>query len=72
MPYSTESIAERLPKSQVLDTPLLISDTINRRVPLAMTFEELLGTGVAPDETADELIHAVRQGRDVPSGGGMG
>lgn len=71
MPYSTESIAERRPESQVLDAPLPISNIISRRVPLAMTFEELLGTGDAPDETTDELIHAVRQGRDVPSDGGI-
>lgn len=70
MPYSTESIAERRPESQTIDAPLPISDIMSRRVPLAMTFDELLGTGDAPNETADELIFAVRQGRAVPSGGG--
>ena len=38
------------------------------RVPLAMTFEELLGGNDAPDETADEMIQAVRQWRDMASG----
>ena len=71
MPYSTESIAERRPESQNIDALVPVSDIISRRVPLAMTFEELLGTGDTPDETADELIQAVRQGRDVPSGGGL-
>ena len=38
------------------------------RVPLAMTFEELLGEDDGPHETADEMINAVRQWRDMPSG----
>ena len=71
MPYSTESIAERRPESQVLDAPLPVKNPTSLRVPLAMTFEELLGSEDAMDETADELIQVVRQGRDVPSGGGI-
>jgi len=71
MPPLTESIAERKPESAVISSPLPISDRGNSRVPLAMTFEELLGDDNAPDETADELIQAVRRGRDVPSGGGL-
>lgn len=71
MPSLTESIAERKPGNAVIVSPLSDIDTRSSRVPLAMTFDELLGNDTAPDETADELIHAVRQGRDVPSGGGL-
>ena len=39
----------------------------SRLVPLAMTFEELLGRNDAPDETAEEIVQAVRQWRDTPS-----
>lgn len=38
------------------------------RIPLAMTFEELFNSDASPDETADEIIQAVRQWRDTPSG----
>lgn len=34
---------------------------------LAATFQELLGNGGPPDETADEMISAIRQWRDTPS-----
>lgn len=34
---------------------------------LAATFEELLGDGGPADETADDMIHAVRAWRDAPS-----
>ena len=34
---------------------------------LATTFQELLGNGGPPDETADEMISAIRQWRDTPS-----
>jgi hypothetical protein len=36
-------------------------------VPLAMTFDELLGGDITPDETADDIIRAVREMRDTPS-----
>ncbi len=45
---------------------------VSRLVPLAMTFEELLGGDDAPDETADEMIQAVRQWRDTPPGVRLG
>jgi hypothetical protein len=32
-----------------------------------MTFEDLLGGDDSPDETADDIIGAVRQWRDTPS-----
>jgi hypothetical protein len=34
---------------------------------LANTFEDLLGDGGPPNETADEMIRAIREWRDVPS-----
>jgi len=34
---------------------------------LAMTFDDLLGDDDATDETADDIICAVRAWRDVPS-----
>lgn len=52
MPPLTESVD---------DLPLPHSNTKNNCVSLAMTFDELLGDDNAPDETADELIQAVRQ-----------
>lgn len=36
-------------------------------VPLAMTFEELLGSDEESGETADDIIRAVRELRDAPS-----
>jgi len=37
-------------------------------VALAMTFDELLGSDDAPDETAEDIIRAVRMWRDTPGG----
>lgn len=37
-------------------------------VALAMTFDELLGSDNAPDETAEDIIRAVRMWRDTPDG----
>lgn len=34
---------------------------------LATNYQELLGNGGPPDETADEMISAIRQWRDTPS-----
>ena len=34
---------------------------------LATKFEDLLGDGGPPNETADEMIRAIREWRDVPS-----
>ena len=34
---------------------------------LASSFEELLGDGGMPDETADDIIKAVREWRNVPT-----
>ncbi len=35
------------------------------RIPLAMTFEELLGGGKSCEETADDMIGAVQEIRNV-------
>jgi hypothetical protein len=34
---------------------------------LATNYQELLGNGGPPDETADEMISAIRKWRDTPS-----
>jgi hypothetical protein len=39
----------------------------SRQANLATKFEDLLGDGGPPDETADEMIRAIWEGRDVPS-----
>jgi len=39
----------------------------SRRSNLAAKFDDLLGDGGPPDETADEMIGAIRKWRDVPS-----
>ncbi len=44
-----------------------IEQTERKPVPLAMTIEELLGGDVSPDETANDIIRAVRKMRDTPS-----
>ena len=40
-------------------------------VPLAMTFDELLRSDDAPDETADDIIRAVQEWRGAPSNRGL-
>lgn len=42
-------------------------ESLGERVPLAMTFEELLGGDTAREESADEIVQAVREMRDAPS-----
>ena len=37
-----------------------------------MIYEELFGGGDRPDETADEIIQAVRQWRHTPANGKTG
>ena len=39
----------------------------SHRSNLATKFEDLLGDGGPPDETADEMIRVIREWRDVPS-----
>lgn len=39
----------------------------SQRSSLATQFDDLLGDGGPPDETADEMIRAIRKWRDVPS-----
>jgi hypothetical protein len=41
--------------------------TQNHQSNLATKFEDLLGDGGPPDETADEMVRAIREWRDVPS-----
>lgn len=38
-----------------------------QRTALATDFADLLGDGGPPDETADEMIQAIRDWRDTPS-----
>ena len=39
----------------------------SQRSNLATKFEDLLGDGGPADETADEMVRAIREWRDVPS-----
>jgi hypothetical protein len=39
----------------------------SQRATLGITFADLLGDGGPPDETADEMIQAIRKWRDTPS-----
>jgi hypothetical protein len=39
----------------------------NQQASLATSFEELLGDGGPADETADDMVSAIREWRDVPS-----
>ncbi len=43
----------------------------SQRDTLATSFGDLLGDGGPPDETADEMIQAIREWRDVPSNGSL-
>jgi hypothetical protein len=38
---------------------------------LASTFEDLLGDGGPPEETADEMIRAIKEWREMPSTGSL-
>lgn len=42
-----------------------------QRDTLATSFGDLLGDGGPPDETADEMIHAIREWRDAASNGSL-
>ena len=63
------------PDSTLLeDAPLesgALAELLHRAVaegrPLAATFDELLNEEGADDETADDMIRAVREWRDMPS-----
>lgn len=39
----------------------------SRQTNLATSFEDLLGDGGPPDETADDMVRAIRAWRDLPS-----
>lgn len=43
----------------------------SQRDTLATSFGDLLGNGGPPDETADEMIQAIREWRDAPSNGSL-
>lgn len=40
---------------------------LGERTALATDFNDLLGNGEPSDETADEMIRAIREWRDIPS-----
>jgi hypothetical protein len=40
-------------------------------VPLAMTFDELIHSDDAPEETADDIVRAVQEWRNAPSNRGL-
>jgi hypothetical protein len=56
-----ERETEMLAREDILRLPK------SRQANLATKFEDLLGDGGPPNETADEMIRAIRQWRDVPS-----
>lgn len=56
-----ERVVETLAREEILR--LAESQSSN----LARKFDDLLGDGGPPDETADEMICAIREWRDVPS-----
>ncbi len=43
----------------------------SQRDTLATSFGDLLGDGGPPNETADEMIRAIREWRDAPSNGSL-
>lgn len=43
----------------------------SQRDTLATSFADLLGDGGPSDETADEMIQAIRERRDTPSNGNL-
>jgi hypothetical protein len=59
----TDSLDERSPEVAAREEILRLA----RSQQLATRFEDLVGDGGPPDETADEMIHAIREWRDFPS-----
>ena len=66
VPKLTEAKEHDLEADQKAD-----SGTGNQPVALAMTFDDLLAGDDAPDETAEDMVRAVRAWRDTPVRAGL-
>jgi biotin synthase-like enzyme len=61
----TNSFNRRAPEMVAREEILRLAKS--QQANLATSFEDLLGDGGPPDETADEMIRAIREWRDLPS-----
>ena len=61
----TDSLNKRAPEMVAREEILRLARA--KQANLATSFEELLGDGGPPDETADEMIGAIGEWRDLPS-----
>jgi hypothetical protein len=61
----TNSFNRRAPEMVAREEILRLAK--GQQANLAARFEDLLGDGGPPDETADEMIRAIREWRDLPS-----
>ena len=60
----TDSLNERAPEIVAPEEILRLAK--NQQPNLATKFEDLLGDGGPPDETADEMTREIRKWRDLP------
>ena len=61
----TNSFNRRTPETVAREDILRLAK--DQQANLAARFEDLLGDGGPPDETAEEMIRAMREWRDLPS-----
>lgn len=61
----TDTFNERAPEMVAREEILRLAKS--QQTNLATKFEDLLGDGGPADETADEMIRAIREWRDLPS-----
>lgn len=61
----TNSFDRRVPEIVTREEILRLAKS--QQANLATSFEDLLGDGGPADETADEMIRAIREWRDLPS-----
>ena len=61
----TDSLNKRAPKIVTREEVMRLAKS--QEASLATSFEDLLGDGGPPGETADEMIGAIREWRDLPS-----
>jgi len=61
----TDSLNGRTP--EIIARGEILRLAKNQEASLATSFEDLLGDGSPPDETADEMIGTIREWRDLPS-----
>ena len=61
----TDNLNGRAPEMVAREDILRLAES--QQASLATRFEDLLGDGGPPDETADQMIRAIREWRDLPS-----